>query len=109
MALYIHMICTSCEVECSDVIQPPSILQDCKAEDYEVDLKFDRFKQELQELLVVHAYKIDLKNFRKIYHQRYARDLDLQFLGVDSLDALFPKVVYRYPVLWKGLIRHGQR
>lgn len=64
----------------------------CKAEDYKVDPKLACFKQELQELLVVYALKIELKKFLKLYQQRYARDLDFQYLGVDSLHALFQKV-----------------
>lgn len=51
------------------------------------------FKRELQELLVVYAYKIKLKLFVKIYQKRYARDLDLQLLGVNSLESLFYKVI----------------
>lgn len=63
-----------------------------KAEDYEGDMKLAYFKCELQELLVVYALEIPLKQFVKIYQQRYTRVLDLQNLGVDSLETLFQKV-----------------
>lgn len=62
-----------------------------KAEDYEGDMKLAYFKCELQELLVVYALEIPLKQFVKIYQQRYTRVLDLQNLGVDSLETLFQK------------------
>lgn len=64
----------------------------CKAEDYEDDLKLAYFKRELQELLVLYAYNIPLKTFVKLYLQRYARPLELQSFGVDTLEALFQKV-----------------
>jgi hypothetical protein len=64
----------------------------CKAEDYKVDLKLAGFKQQLQELLVSYSLRIDGKKFPMLYQQRYGSSVDLQYLGVDSLDALFQKV-----------------
>lgn len=58
-----------------------------------MDPKLACFKQELQELLVVYALKIELKEFVKLYQQRYGSHVDLKNLGVDSLDALFQKVM----------------
>lgn len=56
------------------------------------DMKLDHFKRELEELLVVYALEIRLKELEQIYYQRYTRVLDLQHLGVDSLETLFQKV-----------------
>lgn len=55
-------------------------------------MKLDHFKRELEELLVVYALEIRLKELEQIYYQRYTRVLDLQHLGVDSLETLFQKV-----------------
>lgn len=60
-------------------------------------MKLAYFKRELQELLVLYTYIIPLKSFEKLFVQRYARNLDLQSFGVDSLEALFQKVVTNVP------------
>lgn len=51
------------------------------------------FKQQLQELLVVYSFQIPFEGFPIHYKQRYARVLDLPSFGVDSLEALFEKVI----------------
>lgn len=56
-------------------------------------LNLSLFKRQLQELLVVYSFQIPLHDFIKAYQQRYARVLDLPSFGVDSLDALFGKVI----------------
>jgi len=72
--------------------------EDIKVEDFIGDVKstylanLSLFKQQLQELLVVYSFQIPLKDFFKVYHQRYARALDVSSFGVDSVDALFGKV-----------------
>lgn len=83
--------------------------EDIKVEDFIGDAKLTYltnlsiFKRQLQELLVVYSFQIPLKDFIKAYEQRYARGLDLSLFGVDSLEALFGKVIIVFALLDKFL------
>lgn len=54
--------------------------------------RLERFRQELQELLVSHACKILLASFLRLYQERYSRDLDVSSFGVVELESLLEKV-----------------
>ena len=76
--------------------------EDIKVEDFTGDANLTYlanlsiFKRQLQELLVIYSLQIPLKDFIRVFQQRYGRGLDLPSFGVDSLEALSTVLATEY-------------
>ncbi|KAK1274503.1 hypothetical protein QJS04_geneDACA008048 [Acorus gramineus] len=54
--------------------------------------QLERFKKEMQELLVCYSCRLVLGNFETLYERRYKKTIDFQSYGVDNLEELIEKV-----------------
>lgn len=91
------------------VVSSDEFSEDERVVSEEQDESLDKFRFELQEILVSYSCRIFLGCFEAIYQQRYKRPLDYRRFGVSELEELFEKfddvvVVLEEPVSKKKFL-----